>query len=322
MNLNSQDSPFFIVGCERSGTTLLRLMLNQHPRLRVPRESWFLIDLMNQLPLQTKLSQQDLQLAFRIISNHHKWKTWEVSDSQLWEVISALEQPRLCELIKAVFLGCGNLPNKPRWGDKTPIYVKEIDRLHQVFPTAKFVHIIRDSRDVTASLHRQRWGGGTLEKAARHWGEMVNAGTISGQRLGAALYFEFGYEDLVLHSEKTLNTICRFLGETYTPQMLTFHQHSLIEETHPLHVKTQRPPQSSDTYRWRQEMNAAEIAIVEAVAGKTMDRIDQTRHFRGLMRLLPFLFHCLFELSNSTRTFRQKLGLRVPYRILQKLGLA
>ncbi len=327
MSSKSQNEPFFVVCCPRSGSTMLRLMLNEHPRLGVPDESFFLADLMNKLPLNSPLSQEDKRLAFDIISNHERWvnpkfKFRAASNEKLWDIISSLEQPLLSELIDAVFRNCTNLENKPRWGDKTPAYIHEINRLHRVFPTAKFIHLIRDGRDVCISLrtlylnNRHKEGletrrfmwhlGRTIPVAAKFWGKSVDAGIESGQKLVPELYLEIHYEDLILRTEDTLKHLCSFLGEEYDDRMLSFYKSaskSTMKEPESFqpHAKTHRPPDPSDTYRWRTEMSLMDVALVEAFAGKTMDRVGQTRRFRGPLRLIPYSLRVFDNLNKKFR---------------------
>lgn len=318
------NQPFFIVGCQRSGTTLLRLMVNAHPRLRVPRESWFISDLMDQLPLDSPLTEQERELAFRLISNHHRWKEWEIADEKLREIIDSLESPLLRDLVDAVFQNCANPENKPRWGDKTPPYLKEMDRLHQLFDKAKFIHIIRDGRDVCVSLLKTKWNDRTtIEQIAQYWCEMVEAGIASGGRLGKELYLEVNYEDIVLQPEESLKRICDFLGEEFDGRMLDFYQSSSEElseaqKQKQIHEKTKRPPKSSDAYRWRREMNPMAVALFEAIAAETMDRVGQNRRYQGALRLIPWGYKLVIE----SRNLRKRLGLQIPYGILRKLGVA
>ncbi|WP_144054230.1 sulfotransferase [Pleurocapsa sp. PCC 7319] len=314
MSSKFQNEPFFLVSCPRSGSTMLRLMLNEHPRLRVPDESFFLTELMNKLPLNSPLSQEDKRLAFDIISNHERWanpkfKFRAASNKKLWDTISCLKQPLLSQLIDAVFRNCTHLKNKPRWGDKTPQYISDINRLHQVFPSAKFIHLIRDGRDVCISLRtlylnnrhkeghvirRFLWHAGrTIHSAAKLWHKSVEAGIESGLKLPTESYLEIHYEDLILRTEDTLKNICSFIGENYDDRMLGFYKNSSKEtmkepEAFQPHAKTHRPPTPSDTYRWRTEMNLIEVALFESYAGKTMDRIGQTRHFRGALKFIPY----------------------------------
>lgn len=311
------NTPFFVVGSDRSGTTMFRLMLNEHSRIHIPRESWFIIPLMDNLPLKARLSPGDLEQAFTIISTHKRWRDWESSDHKLREVIFSLGDPTLAELVDEVFRQCGNTSGKPRWGDKTPKYIDEVTRLHELFPGARFIHIVRDGRDVCNSLRRFRWQGESVYSIAEYWRDVIHAGKAAGRLLGPELYLEIFYEELVLNPEKVLRTVCSFLREDYEASMLDFHEHAdenvaEFEKKKGIHAKTSRAPKASDTHRWKTEMKPAHVAMFEAFAGSAMDLVGQQRKFRGPALVFPLMYRWLVALIKFTRPARQRLGIQFP----------
>lgn len=315
--MSCDNAPFFIVGCARSGTTILRLMLNEHSRLHVPYESQFIADLMDRLPLNTPLTRSDLTLAHELILQSPPWSRdfWEIPKEDLRTVILALEEPTVSHLINQVFQISCRRSGKARWGDKTPVYTERIESLHQVFPTAQFVHIIRDARDVSSSLRPHGWHGTHLHQTAHHWHGIVSKGVRAGRTLGPDLYLEITYEDLVQRPEATLRRVCAFLGEPYEADMLNFYQHAaanIPRNDNKVHVKTSRPPQDLDTYRWRREMNFIQVAFVEAFAGATMDLVGQKRRFNGFSRVLPRAMKMLVSVADYTRPARRRLGITLP----------
>jgi hypothetical protein len=283
-------APFFIVGAERSGTTMLRLMLNAHPEVVVPSETWFLIDLMNALPLTGPLDTTHQERACQVIVSHRRWKDMGIPDAVLVDRVMRLTRPALADVMSAIYAELLERAQKSRWGDKTPEYVIEIDRLHRVFPESKFLHVIRDARDVSLSLMKKQWRGTFTVNAARYWSNYVTRGMISGRRLPAGLYREVHYEDIVRDPERSLREICEFLELRYTDDVLHFHRGATekipaYERSH--HTNTARAPQMDDIHRWKREGSWMQVMSVEAVAGSTMDRVRQERHFRGVSRLLP-----------------------------------
>src|SRR5215207_1941943 len=144
MNRSSGAQPIFIVGVERSGTTMLRLMLNEHPDIAIPRESLFLIDLMDSLPRTGALNDRQRDRAIQIMSRHPRWRDMEIDDREFAERVRSLSLPTLADVIETVYRIQLLRVGKTRWGDKTPGYLIEIDRLRQVFPRAQFIHLIRD----------------------------------------------------------------------------------------------------------------------------------------------------------------------------------
>ena len=282
------NDPFFIVGADRSGTTLLRLMLNEHPRLHVPRESYFIRDLVLDLPTDRVLSPEEAEEAVRIIKHHPRWPDWEISDAELDAAVDRAGLLWLRDIVERVFRISRERDEKRRWGDKTPMYIHQLDRIHLLFPEAKIIHLVRDGRDVTVSLRRVSWHGTTTLANAMYWTRTVGRGLRLGRPLGAQ-YREFRYEDLVLEPRETLEAVCNFLGERFHPQMLRFYEEAAGEIApweKTLHTKVVRPPRESDVERWKREMSPLQIGVVEAIGGRVMDELGQPRHFTRGGRLL------------------------------------
>jgi hypothetical protein len=307
--------PFFIVGSDRSGTTMLRLMLNEHPELHIPPETWFIIDLMNSLLLNKQLSPSQIDAAFHIITKHKRWKDLDIKNTLLGEKLAELNRPLLREVIETVFTILIERSGKIRWGDKTPDYLREIVRLHIVFPDAQFIHVIRDSRDVCISLIQKKWRGTRTPNAARYWSNCVREGIAAGRQLPNELYMEVAYEDIVLNTEKMLKIICSFLNVEFASSMLHFYKNAagnIAPRGFEHHQKTMRPPKKEDVFRWKKEGSFIQVFAVEAVAGKTMDLVGQKRRFRGVGRILTWMFGILEELFVTALQLRRKLGIHWP----------
>jgi len=288
-------------------------MLNEHPSLHIPGESWFLIDLMNALPLQGPLSPRQVKEAYAIITGHERWKIWKIDDDRLWSRLEALDKPRLREIVTTVFNVASEGTGKTRWGDKTPEYVREIPRLHQVLPEAQFIHITRDARDVCSSLKKLEWRGAFLFRKAAYWATYVGAGITAGRQLPKGLYLEVSYEDLVSDPERELRKMCDFLEIPFDPRMTEFHKNAdqniagWEKEKH-IHDNTKRAPSSSDIHRWKGTMKALDVAVVEAMAGKIMDKVGQVRVFPRFVRILQVIFKPQDVFLALTLPLRQRLG--------------
>ncbi len=309
----SRREPFFVLGSDRSGTTMFRLMLNMHSQLHVPPETWFLSDLMDMLPPQTTLDRAALKRALDVVTAHRRWKEWELSDADLRAAVAALEQPTLPTLIDTIFrLSSGTTP---RWGDKTPGYVREISRLHGVFPNAKFIHVIRDARDVCVSLRQTGWRGDVTWAIATYWDEFVGAGCRQGRALPTELYLEIHYRDLVSDTETTLRRACEFLGEPFEPEMLEFHEQAesnVPEGAQKFHTKTRRPPRASDLDRWRRELTPFQTMTVEAGAYPTMRMVGQKLRYPIVARMLRPPFKLVGWIAEVSLPVRRRLGLHFP----------
>lgn len=307
--------PFFVVGNDRSGTTLFRVMLDSHPQLYIPKESHFISDLMDEFPLSGVLSLEKLTSAFELIRQHKRWKHWGIADELVLKRLDTIGECSLAQFVDLLFLMSMEPTGKRRWGDKTPGYVLEISRLKKLFPNAKFIHLIRDGRDVCLSLFTTGWQGPWVRQIAQRWAETVTTGMQQGENLGHRDYLEVSYEALVLETSETLEKVCGFLGEDYSEKLLSFYEQAdnkvaAFEAKN--HKKLSRPPSVKDVGRWRTEMSKFHLLIFEAVAGKAMEKAGQRRYFSGLLRPLPAVMNLLFFMADASLPMRSKLGLHFP----------
>lgn len=283
-NVKNIDVPFFIVGADRSGTTMLRLMLNQHPRLHIPRETGFIEDLIREFPLERSLRKEEVKKCIATIVSHKRWPDLEIETNILNVKILNLSEPNLSQVIDCVFRLSMSHTGKARWGDKTPTYLNYIDKIHTIFPNAKFVHILRDGRDVCISLRQKGWVGNMTWQIAKYWSNTVKNGAILGRSMGHDFYREFQYEDIVKNPGDVLGEICNFIGETFDPCMLDFYKNApklIAPWEKSLHGKTMRAPSINDICRWPHELTSSQVIIFEAVAGRTMDIVGQQRKYQG-----------------------------------------
>lgn len=284
MTEDRSDAPFFIMGAARSGTTLFRLMLNRHPRLAIPPESHFLLRVFEQLPVARKLSPEEVQLTAEIIIQHPRFRTWHIREDRLRASFDEIGPCHLRELIDCAYRLEIAGTNKPRWGDKTPAYCDCWEKIAELYTDARLIHIIRDGRDVSASLEHVGWHGRTEYERAKYWCSRVLIARECEQQLGPQRCLLVRYEDLVLNTEETLRRVCSFLEEEYTPAMMRFYEDALDQVSDfdgPVHGKLNRPPKKEDVYRWRNDSSRMRILLFESVAGQALDSVSYERHFGG-----------------------------------------
>lgn len=310
--LPSPIPPFFVLGVDRSGTTLLRLILNAHSQLAIPTESHFLATLMDELPLREPLTPEQSGAACRIVCEEPRFRmNWHVEEAELRAAVSRLETPRLADVADAVYTLEIAASGKPRWGDKTPLYLRRIPDLAAAFPDARFVHLVRDGRDVSMSLRKTGWRGRTVNAVARYWGEGVREADEAGGALGSGRYLRVAYEDLVLDAEPSVTRICEFLGVDFEAAMLSFHEDAsshIPESERDIHAKLVRAPRREDVQRWKHESKGYQVFLFEGIAGSSLERTGYQRRFAGPWRLAQWLavppyrlFHAL--ISGALRTY-------------------
>jgi hypothetical protein len=297
------EPPFFIVGSARSGTTLLRLILNAHPEVAVPPESRFITELW-------RGSKEVLvEPLLASIAAHNRFAAWDVPIEAVREELGGRSTASYADVITAPYRAFARLNGKSRWGDKTPRYVEHIPFLNALLTDARFIHLIRDGRNVALSYADVPFGPKTVAGAARLWAARVSAGIRGGRPLGER-YLEVRYEDLVEHAEGETKSICSFLGLDFDPGMLDYTERARAAvlpraSRYNPHV-TEGP--TSRTRSWEQDMPDGHVQIFEAVAGDLLSELGYPRrhpHPTALARLRASLARLglpVDRLKSSKRT--------------------
>jgi hypothetical protein len=279
----TDNTPFFIVGSGRSGTTLLRLILSGHSRIHIPTETHFIADLVRELPLRDPLNTPQLDRAIELITGFRRWPEMEIPAVEFRDWARALEQPSLAEVIDLLYRHHLRIHGKQRWGDKTPDHVHIIPQLGTLYPGAKFIHMIRDGRDVAISFIEVGWGS-YCDRRDFEWTRAVHrrreyrASPFAGQIL------EVSYERLVLDPEATIRRVCVFLGEEFEPAMLDWRGSiDLIPQAHlsTVHGKLLQPMSSDAVELWRKKLSAVECFAVEACLHRELGEVGYALRFSG-----------------------------------------
>ncbi len=224
-------NPLFVIGYKRSGTTMLRLILNTHPDIAIPPESEYFQKIPRKFGSR-HLRPSQLDDIARALSKMKRCDfKMGLSKSSLKEIVRPVLPATVAELTDILYRHWATIQNKPtaRWGDKKPQHWQFVYRFRQWYPDSQFVHIIRDPRDVYASVEEnfpeQVVGRHLLPPhliTAWQW-RMANLEMFrQGEVLGPKRYMRFRYESLVHDPEKYCKECCRFLGIEYTPEMLGF----------------------------------------------------------------------------------------------------
>lgn len=259
-------------------------MLTSHSRIAIPPETWFLLSLVEQLPLDRVLSGTELHQAISVMTSHYRWPDMAVSAEELRERAARLDVARVRDLAQIVYDIHLQRSGKVRWGDKTPPYIRIIPQLATLFPGARFIFLVRDGRDVAKSFQSLMIYGKTIRQNtvewveanrwARKWLASPHAGSIMRVR----------YEDLVVDPESVLRGICAFIGEQFETHMLTWQDsvERLVpkRELH-VHEKLARTTSHDDVGRWKREMSGREVFMAEAFMGRDLRRFGYDCQFRS-----------------------------------------
>jgi len=275
-------APFFIVGSGRSGTTLLRIILASHSRLSIPPETWYLNRLQEFLDLNRPLLPEEVDRAVQTMTSHYRWPDMDIDADEFRRAVSQIRAPYLRDVVEIVYREHLARDHKVRWGDKTPGYIELLPQLANIFPDSKFIHFIRDGRDVAKSFQTQQWYGPWLHENTREWTEAMEYYERWNRTDLSSRIYQARYEDLVLDTEKTIRDICNFLGEQFEPEMLSWQKKvdNLVpaREAH-IHQTLKQAPDASFVSRWKRQMTLREIFIAEAFMGRHLKSLGYELKF-------------------------------------------
>lgn len=279
-----------VVGCPRSGTTLLAVMLDSHPQIAMPPETAFL----PALQALAGKSGDDLKKEFFALLTTDRWgiSNWNdlgIDRYQYWRLLRSLETFSITAGLRVLYGMYADGLAKPLFGEKTPADTHCMPQIETYLPEARFVHIVRDPRDVVVSLRRTT-AGQSVERTAQIWVDMVSAARASAASVSH--YHELRYEDLVLQPEAELRKICRFLELDYSSRMLEYRASSTRHVGHlgdrllpdgrsmvphalraRLHETLAQPLRQDRVHNWRQHMGAGDRAKIEAITGPLMQEV-------------------------------------------------
>ena len=271
----------FIVGCPRSGTTLLQRMVNAHPQIAITPESHWIPRLRKKGLTAERLVTPEL---ISLLQVQRRFGELHIDESKLEELLASHQPASYADFIAAIFDEYGKAQGKALVGNKTPGFVRKLGTLHTLWPKARFVHLIRDGRDVYLShMHRplknpnpehfRTWEEGPATTAALFWELNVREGQRAGKSLGPELYYEMRYESLVNNPQKECAALCGFLGLPYDDAMLRFYE----SETKPRAAR----PITTGLRDWRSQMTVEDVERFEASAGEFLDELGYSRAAPG-----------------------------------------
>ena len=258
--------PLVLLGVSRSGTTLLRVVLDRSPGIAIPDESFF-------VPLLARRHGRRVEPS-RFLDDVRR-----LPAVAAWGVSAGDVAPRLRpgmpagQAIAAIFEAYAEGQGKPRWGDKTPMYMRHLPLLERLFPEAQYVHLVRDGRDAATSF--LQLPEGTFTRTWAHpasatafaclWRTEVEAARALGARVGPGRYLEARYEDLVRDAERVVRWNCAFAGLPYAPEMLDVA--GSVDVSGKPHQQRLLQPVTAGVRDWRTELSQMDALAFEAVAG-------------------------------------------------------
>ena len=217
--------PIFIACAPRSGSTLLRLILDAHPQLAVPSPCWMYELNYPYLYSYGDLSNKDNFCALAQDVHDNKFVQNLELGVDVEELMGLATEQNFKGIYEGIHIYYAKGKGKVRWGEKSPRDCFWVDDIVRDFPDAQIVHLTRDGRDMAIDIcQAEEMLPNNLYAGANIWRENNMAVINSAKNLDSKNYYRVRYEDLCADPEPTLKKVCDFLGEDYDSAMLAHHE--------------------------------------------------------------------------------------------------
>ncbi|WP_299114843.1 sulfotransferase [uncultured Winogradskyella sp.] len=264
-------SPFFIVGVQRSGTTLLRLLLNSHSEIAVPEEASFLKPLLKKKWIKDPICGEKLEKMVNYLRKNEQFKLWNFDREPLLQEIENKSQVTIKEVMEIMYSSYASHESKSIWGDKS-LFFSKMELIFQMFPKAKFIHIVRDGRDVFNSWRKMDQSMSNPSVMALDWGLKTYLVEKSMQNIPKENLLLIRYEDLLNNPKQTLESICKFINVGFEDKMLRFHQTSnkYIGKHHSDLIF--KAIDNSNIKKWERLLTSKEKRIYQIISGRYLKK--------------------------------------------------
>ena len=248
---------------------MLRAMLDSHPAMAVPPESYFVGP---SIRFRERYETGGLRVdrLLEDVLGAGSFGEWQLDAEVVRAAVRADPPADVPDLIRRVYREYARQRGKERYADKTPYHVLQIERLAGAFPEARFVHLVRDGRDVVPSLIGMPFAPDRFGPGVLYWRRHVTAGREAGAVVGPGRYREVRYEELVEDPEAVLTDLCAFVELDYDPAMLGYHERSgevLRGLRRDAHLQGISRPPTRRLRDWRTSLPPADLELFEALAG-------------------------------------------------------
>lgn len=271
---NSDRVPVFTFGFERSGTTLLSMLLGAHPDLAVPFSPtglWYRY--YHKLEDYGQLrNTADRDRLIQDILEEERIQMWDAAPT-LEDISRRVSDCEYQAVVSAFHQVYADHHDKTLWALHDIATLYEMHIANQWFPDARFIHLVRDVRDVALSHKSYRYGSSNTCEVAFAWREAVNTNLMMGKIIGPERYLLVRYEDLIETPEESLDRICGFLGIVFDGRMLDYAED--VDRKVPSSKRSLWPAlggklDRSKIGRWRTELKTYEVAAIHEITSELM----------------------------------------------------
>lgn len=276
--------PIFMIGTQRSGSNLLRLMLNEQPGIVAPHPPHVLQRLMPLMPNYGDLGRNEnfsllVDDVCRLVELNPV--PWEGVTLNRADILGRCRDRSLAAVFGAVYDALAEARGARTWCCKSLANIVYLDEIERCFGrAAKYIYLHRDGRDVAVSFRKAVVGEKHYYFIAKEWAETQRLALRLRERIGRRRFFSVAYEDIVAKPMKTMRALCRFLGKRFTPAMLEFYKSDEAKRaagSSDLWTNVARPLMTDNTKKFLREASAEDVRIFESVAGDVLDALGHER---------------------------------------------
>lgn len=274
--------PIFMIGTQRSGSNLLRLMLNQLPAIAAPHPPHILHRMMPVMPIYGGLQKKKkfatlVDDVCRLVE--HNPVPWDVTFDRK-KIAAGCRERSLVAVFGAVYQALADVRGASTWLCKSMQNTLFLPQIETYFPDAKYIYLYRDGRDVAVSFRKAVVGEKHFYHIAKEWAETQRLALRHRDTVPAQRFTGISYEELVAQPEPVMRRLCTFLGADYHPRMLEFHaseEARRAADSSALWGNVVKPIMTGNTRKFIREASAEDISIFESVAGDVLDALGYKR---------------------------------------------
>lgn len=269
----NKKGPIFIVGSPRSGTSLLSKIISNHSKIGIPFESHVYPRLYPWKKCYGNISiNKNKERIAEDIVNLEPVKKWKKLPD-VREVVENIGGGSFHDAFGGFMEAWLHKIGKDRWGEKTPHNVFFGREISEGFPNSKFIHIVRDGRDVAISWKKVRFGPEHFYSISNLWRDHVKKAENIKNKVSKDRFHEVKYEDILKSPKSSIRKICAFLDESFDSKMMNFYKESGSYPTDDRNERNlSRPLLRDNMNKWVSDISARNLRIVESVAGETLER--------------------------------------------------
>lgn len=272
-----------MIGTQRSGSNLLRLMLNQLNEIAAPHPPHIL---KRMYPLLNYYGDLSLTNNFQLLAEdvcrliELNPVPWEGVTLDRREMISRCKENSLVALYGAAYDICKESWNAKSWCCKSLENIEYVEEIERYFDNPRYIYLYRDGRDVALSFKKAVVGEKHMFNIAKNWAKTQSIALSLRDKFDASRFFSISYEELTNKPEYSAKRLCRFLGVDYDQAMLDFHRSdeaSRSAKSSSLWSTLTQPIIRNNSQKFLKETSRDEIIIFESIAGNILDKLNYDR---------------------------------------------